>query len=189
MKIKTLAIIMMIFCCSVCVDATSLWQTGNNLFADRKANQIGDFITVLITEQNTAKQSADTATSQDLGIELSPGVFLSDLIFSLNPDYRDSASAQGTTSRSGTIIAEITVEVIEITAAGNFVVEGFKSLTVNGERETITLRGVISPYDLERNSVIESHKIADVEISYTGQGVISAKQRPSFIEWLLNWIF
>ncbi len=186
---KTLTILLMFLMLSGTVQATSLWGEGLDLYGDQRASQAGDLVTVLIMEQNKATQQADTSTSQQLGISLDPGVFLSDLFGGLSPEYEDQAGAMGTTSRSGTVVGQITVEVVEVLPNGNFRVEGVKGILVNGELEEIFLQGVIRPADICGDNTVESNRVADVSLEYKGRGVIAAKQRPSFLEWILNWIF
>lgn len=185
-----LAMMVAVFGVSLPGKAASLWGDGNlNLYADDCASKVGDLLTVLIIEQTKASQEADTTTNQNFGLRLDSGMFLTEFFPGLSPQYGDEAGAQGKTSRSGVIIAQLTVKIIEILPAGTFLVEGTKTIAVNGETEIITLQGLIRPQDIERDNTIESTKLAEVSISYKGKGVIANKQRPSPLEWLLNWLF
>ncbi len=186
----TLTILMAVFALSVPSMAASLWGDGDlDLYGDDCAVQVGDLLTVLIIEQTKASQEADTTTNQNFGLKLDSGMFLSEYFPGLSPQYGDEAGAQGKTTRSGVIIAQLTVKIVEVLPGGTFFVEGTKTIAVNGETEIITLQGVIRPQDIERDNTIESTKLADVSISYKGKGVIANKQRPSPLEWLLNWLF
>ena len=175
---------------SLPLQASSLWDPERpSLYEDDKAREEGDLVTVVIMEDSEAAQEADTETEQELGIELNPGAFLSDAFPGLSPSYSDYAGGGGATRRSGTIAAEITAQVIEVKPNGNFKIEGTKGLTVDGETQEIKLSGIIRPEDIGSDNIVESSKLADVDISYTGTGVIADKQRRSIFEWLLNWIF
>ncbi len=185
-----LTILLAMFGLSMASQAASLWGDGNlNLYADDCAVQVGDLLTVLIIEQTKASQEANTATNQNFGIKLDSGMFLSEYFPGLSPHYGDEAGAHGNTNRSGVIIAQLTVKVTEILPGGTFRVEGSKTIAVNGETEIMTLQGIIRPQDIERDNTVESTRLADVSISYKGKGVIANKQRPSPLEWLLNWLF
>lgn len=170
--------------------ATSLWNGGApSLFEDFKAQGVGDLLTVLIMEHSKASAEADTDTEQSFGFKLDSGTFLTDFFPGLSPSLGDSAGAHGTTSRSGAIIAQITVAIAEVLPNGNFFLEGEKAITVNGETETIVIKGIVRPHDITRNNTVNSTQMADVAISYKGKGVVGNKQRPSPLEWLLNWLF
>ncbi len=172
------------------LQGSSLWQSdGSSLFSDPIARGEGDLLTVVIRENAEASHEADTETGQGLGFELNPGVFLSTLFAGLSPSYSDKAEAGGRTQRAGSIVGEITVEIVEVLDSGNFRIEGIKGITVDGEHQEIELSGMIRPEDIEKDNTIESARLADVNISYTGSGVVADKQRPSILEWLLNWIF
>ncbi len=186
----TVFCVLIVLFLSVPLQGSSLWQSGSqSLFSDPIARGEGDLLTVVIRENTQASHEADTNTGQGLGIEVNPGVFLSDLFAGLSPSYSDYSESGGRTQRSGSIVGEITVEVIEVLDTGNFRIEGTKGITVDGEHQEITLSGMIRPEDIEKDNSIESSRLADVDISYTGKGVIADKQRRSILEWLLNWIF
>jgi len=172
------------------VQGSSLWDPEQpSLYEDPRAGDVGDLVTVVIMEDAQASQQADTETGQELGIELDPGVFLTDIFTRVNPSYSDRASSGGRTQRSGTIVGEITVQIVEVLDNGNFRIEGSKNLTVDGEAQELKLSGIIRPEDIDKHNIVESTRLADVDISYTGDGVIADKQRQSIFEWLLNWIF
>ncbi len=172
------------------LQGSSLWQSDSqSLFSDPIAQGEGDLLTVVIKENTEAYHEADTQTGQGLGFELNPGVFLSDLFAGLEPRYSDHAESGGRTERSGSIVGEITVEIVEVLDSGNFRIEGIKGITVDGEHQEIKLTGIIRPQDIEKDNTIESSRLANVDISYTGSGVVADKQRRSILEWLLNWIF
>lgn len=190
MKYIPVALLLFLLLWTPSLGATSLWGTElGNLYQDDVANAVGDLITVLVVEKTQASHEADTRTSQDLGIKVDPGVFLTDIFAGLQPSYGDSASGGGQITRTGSVLAEITVVIKEVLPGGVFRVEGSKGIIVDGERATITLEGLIRSGDIERDNTIKSYKLAELNMDYSGQGVIAAKQRPSFIEWILNWIF
>ncbi len=172
------------------VNASSLWDSdSDSIFADRVARGEGDLLTVIIKENAKASHAADTKTSQGLGIELKPGVFLADFFAGLSPSYADGAESGGITERTGTIAGEITVQVVEVRDNGVLVIEGTKGIKVDREHQEIKLRGLVRVDDIEPDNTIDSARLADVSISYEGSGVIADKQRPSILEWLLNWLF
>ncbi len=58
-------------------EAGSLWQRSNaSMFSDRKAKNIGDIVTVLISEQASASKEASTETDRSTNISASIPNFL-----------------------------------------------------------------------------------------------------------------
>jgi flagellar L-ring protein precursor FlgH len=65
------------------------------------------------------------------------------------------------------------------------IIEGYREVVVNHERQILVLKGIIRPEDITPGNTIDSIYIADAEIEYTGKGVISDKQSPG---WLVRVI-
>ncbi|MBI5265886.1 MAG: flagellar basal body L-ring protein FlgH, partial [candidate division Zixibacteria bacterium] len=62
-------------------------------------------------------------------------------------------------------------------------------VAISGDREVMTLTGVVRPKDIGGDNTIQSYLIADADIRYTGKGNSNTASRPGFITRLLNWIF
>lgn len=52
---------------------------------------------------------------------------------------------------------------------------------VNNEVQIIYLTGIIRPVDITAANTVNSDKILNARISYTGDGVLSDKQEPGWI--------
>jgi flagellar L-ring protein precursor FlgH len=72
---------------------------------------------------------------------------------------------------------------------GNLVIEARRQIQVNGERETLTLRGIVRPEDIGPSNAVLSTAIADLVLEYGGKGVIGANLKPSFLFRILRFIF
>lgn len=65
-------------------------------------------------------------------------------------------------------------------------IEGSKTTLVNSENQSITVRGVIRPFDLSNANTIQSGSIAQLELKINGRGVVNdAIRRPNFLYRLL----
>lgn len=171
--------------------ADSLWKEGSrSLYADRKAHKEGDVITVLIYENTTASSRADTKSSKSESASTKPGV---GPLLSLLPEWslsgKTGSQASGSTTRSGTLVGKITVVVKEVLPNGNLRVEGVRTIGVNGEKERITLTGIIRPEDIASDNTVASTAIAQAEIIYEGKGTVGNKQREGLLTRLLKWLF
>lgn len=154
------------------------------------ARQIGDLITIEITESTSSQVSADTITRRDSSVSASIGSLfgIKQQIVDANPNMggtigmetesTNSFSGDGETSRAGKLDGKITCRVVEVRSNGNLVIFGWKEVRANRETMYLSLSGVIRPQDIQANNTILSDLIAEARIEYTGAGVISDKQGP-----------
>jgi len=179
----------------------SLWQeSSRGLFADFRAAQVGDIVTVHIDENPHAIGDAQTQTQRDsqysLGIN---GLFgLTAALASAYPDLDPSnllglvGSSQfdgrGSTRRSSDLQASIAVRVREVLPNGDLFIEGTKILLVNDEELHIYLSGVIRPQDIRQDDSVSSGQIADAEIEFSGRGDLTQTQRQGWLARILQEI-
>jgi len=186
----------------------SIWpgETSKNLlFADTKAKQIGDVVTVLIEENATSSQSATTDTSKETNLAFDTGsvlglpanylglsnFFTGQPNFNLNVDATTSKSntGTGTTSRNGSFKATIAAVITDVLPNGNFRILGRRSVTVNNEEQIMILTGIVRPVDIGFDNTISSTRIADAAITYTGKGIIADEQSVGWLTRLLSKIW
>ncbi|MGM0446156.1 MAG: flagellar basal body L-ring protein FlgH [Bacillota bacterium] len=174
----------------VFAEDNSLWSDDSaDIYKDRKELNVGDIITVLIKEDANAIQSANTSTSQDSSVDADAGIGFLNFLKAFGFGYSDSGSADGQTTRSGTLEADITTQIVEINDTGNLKIEGNKNININGEKQNIKLTGTIRQKDISLDNTISSKNIAKADIEYQGDGPVGDKQKPGFLERLFNWIF
>ncbi|UCF86179.1 MAG: flagellar basal body L-ring protein FlgH [Desulfobacteraceae bacterium] len=182
----------------------SLWHDNgplSDLFINPKARRVGDIITVKIVESSKASNKASTNAGRNSSI--SAGI---DNFFGLEQDYPSSRrffspfgrvkadfesafDGKGTTTRSGDLTAYITARVTEVLPSGNLQIAGSREVTVNNERQFITLSGIVRPRDISPGNVILSTYISDARIAYSGVGIIDDRQRPGWMTRILNTIW
>ncbi|WP_306535769.1 flagellar basal body L-ring protein FlgH [Geobacter sp.] len=173
----------------------SIWQASNaGLIDDHKARNRGDIITVLIVEQASASKEATTDTDRQANISASIPYLMGleqqiAKMTSADPNNLLGASTSskfegsGATTRKENLVATMTAKVTDVLPTGNLLIEGRRNVKVNNEDQILILQGTIRPRDISPDNTINSTMIADARISYTGNGVISDRQRPG---WLLN---
>lgn len=182
----------------------SLWQQNQgSLFAENKAGRLGDILTVAIYEQASAEKEAGTSTERSSSASMGiPKLFgyeaaLAAKNSNLDPSSLISANTEnsfegsGNTSREERLSATLTTRVVEAVGNGNLRIEGSKTVRVNNEDQIIRLTGIVRPADITANNMIDSKYILDAKIEYTGDGVISEKQRPGWLARLIDvtWPF
>lgn len=185
----------------------SLWpgETSENLlFADTKAKQVGDIVTVQLEENFESSNSATTGISKDSEIDL--GVTT---VLGLPNDYgmtnflgqgnsfdpnvqaqsSRSTNGSGTTTRGGSMTGTLAAIIKEELPHGMFRIEGRRTVTVNNEDQTMVLTGLIRRVDIGFANTISSQQIADADIVYTGKGVISDEQNVGWLMRFFAWVW
>jgi flagellar L-ring protein precursor FlgH len=172
----------------------SLWsaQAPLNLYGDVKARNVGDVVTINIVESASASKNATTKTSRNSSLEANwSGVFEKLAGQWVGTDHKaglgNSFDGKGETTRSSTLNAYITAQVVQVVPNGNLVLQGSRQVRVNNEIQFITIQGMVRPEDISSNNIVLSTYIADATIELNGQGVVSDKQRSGWLTRLLDW--
>ncbi len=183
----------------VCSD--SLWESAKgSVYGSQKRDiQVGDIVTILISESTTAAQEATTKTTKEseMGTNLlSNWDLISNVLnesahrtYDLSLKGDDKYSGAGTTTRKSRVTAVVTAVVTEVLENGNVYVVGEHKVKVNNEVETIRISGIIRPGDIGPNNSVNSFQIAKAEVSVNGSGVVGAKQSPGVMTKMFNWLF
>ncbi|NLK08782.1 MAG: flagellar basal body L-ring protein FlgH [Firmicutes bacterium] len=168
----------------------SLWQDSqSSVFADLKARNVGDLVTVIIVERTEASQSTQMSTGKDSSVELGPGVGILDFIPLAKASAKDGRQSGGQSSQGGSLSAKMTGKVVEVLPNGNLVIEGRQTITVNREDQEIVIRGMIRSADISPDNTILSTYVSDASISYQGSGSLGGQAKPGILTQILNWIF
>jgi flagellar L-ring protein precursor FlgH len=67
---------------------------------------------------------------------------------------------------------------VAVLPGGALVIEAERKLTMNNERQTVLLRGMVRPGDIGPGDTVASNAIANLELELRGKGVISEGTRP-----------
>lgn len=180
----------------------SLWTDNTtSIFSDHKARNIGDIINVIISEKSSATKQATTATDRTstfaagitnlFGLENSGDIKHTnmDLANLVNTNFANNFKGDGTTSRSGDLTAQLSVQVVGLYPNGNLKIRGGKEVMLNNEVQIIYITGIIRPVDITASNTIDSNKILNARISYTGKGILSDKQEPGWLTRTLDNIW
>ena len=174
----------------------SIWQASSiALTEDGKARRVGDIVTIIVTETASASKQAATATGRSsqisagipnmLGLEESKIITsnFADLSKLLNASASSSFDGSGSTSRKETLTATISAKVVDVLPNGNLKIEGRRNVKVNYEDQIVTVKGTIRQRDITAENTINSIYVADAQISYSGEGIITDRQKPG---WMMN---
>lgn len=150
-----------------------------SLIADKRAYLPGDLLTVIVLENANAQSSTDLASGKDIetGIEASYNKNRHEVSLGLKGHGRATAK----TGRNGKIKASLTVRIKSIQTNGSYVVEGSQLIRINGEQQAILLSGIVRPEDISAQNTLLSTRLADAQITYSGNGSVSDSQRHNYL--------
>jgi flagellar L-ring protein precursor FlgH len=172
------------------VQGDSLWQdeVSRPICSDKRAVAVGDILTVVVQENNSASKKKNTKTDKTSGMDASIASFFyspasSGLLTkggqmpALKFNSANSFAGGGSIDNSETIVARIGVRVVDVLPNRNLVIEGTRESGFSGEQQTIVLRGVVRPDDITAGNSIYSYNIADATIRFVSKGALSDSQR------------
>jgi flagellar L-ring protein precursor FlgH len=170
--------------------AQSLWhdEISKPMYADKRATQIGDIITIIVSETSTASKNNETKTEKQSSLSAAIASFLypasaSGLLtkkgqlpaMSYNSDIKHDGS--GSINNSETVVAKVAVRIVDVLPNHNFVVEGRRETAFSGEHQTIILRGTVRQDDVAPDNTVFSYNVADATIQIIGKGTVTDTQR------------
>jgi flagellar L-ring protein precursor FlgH len=191
----------------------SLWSANaGSIFTDVKAYHPGDIVLVNVDQTNSGSKSANTGTSRDTSVSATVNHFfgLEDKINSLTGYTKDSGvkksssswspvplvdasssnsfTGKGSTDRSDSLTATVSAVVTEVLPNGNLVIYGHQAVTLNHECSMLTVQGIVRPADIAADNTVESNRLANADIQFTGSGVVSDKQHGGWATRALDWM-
>ena len=174
--------------------AQSLWAdaaegTSYGVFADRKAHNVGDTLTIVISEKTTTTQTKSRKNGKSASTTLNAGTGIFDFLTAASAGGSDSWKADGSAKDSSNFSGNIAVTVVEVQPNGNMVVEGTQSIWQNKDEHKITLRGIVRRDDVTYENTVPSTKVADATVRFDGKGPLNAKQRQGILTQILNILF
>jgi len=155
---------------------------GFALFRDHRPWQVGDIVTVQITQAATATKNVsqnlgrnDSVMSNMInffGFPQSFGHSSSTTQFNPNLNYNSANTLQGSgaTAQSDSFIATMSAMVRRIRPNGDLVIAGEDQVQLVGGKEYIRLAGVVRPEDVLSNNVVQSQQMAEAHIEFSGDG-------------------
>jgi flagellar L-ring protein precursor FlgH len=173
----------------------SLWSPGSRLAdaaRDLRASQVDDIVTIVVAEKASAVASGTTKTSRSSSTKNSISA-LAGMTRATGPwanlagvSGNTQLAGDGTTSRDLVLTTTLSARVVSVLPNGAMLVESAKDISINSERQTITVRGVARPADIGPDNTIQSDRLAELEVHVNGKGVVGdAIKRPFFLYRLL----
>lgn len=174
--------------------AESLWREASpaaRMYADHKANNVGDLVTVIIQENASVSSSKSTNTNKSSSVNAG----ISKLLYSTSDFLKgddgelpgigwtssDTFSGGGDVSDAQSATTRLSALIMDRQPNGNLIIEGVRRTILNNETSFVVLRGVIRPVDISSTNTILSSRIADAEVQLIGEGSLTAAQRKGWL--------
>ena len=172
------------------VEAKSLWVDSQwGMFADKKARDVGDILTIIISESTTQTATKSRSNSKSGSTTLGAGTGIFHFLAAASASGSDSFEADGSARDTNSFSGRITVTVVEVLPNDNMIVEGTQSIWQNRDEHKITLRGIVRRADVTAANTVPSTKVADATLKFDGKGPLNAKQRQGILTQIFNFLF
>jgi flagellar L-ring protein FlgH len=161
--------------------------------ADRHEYQVGDVITVLVTEATLASatktQNGTDQQTRKNALGINPPQMgttpMPPIDVSVSTGKNASSAQSGDAKRNVSFKGDISVRVVAVDKAGLLQVKGAKAVDVDKNKQTLNLTGWVRPEDISPQNYIASERVADAQLTYTLTGDIG-KTRGGLIGRLVN---
>jgi len=162
------------------------------LYADDVARQIGDILTIKISEDskvdNKAKRDLkkeidkSTTFNGELGI-VTPNYNLLPRIpgFTMTAESTNELKSKADFKDERSFVDRITVVVVDVLPNGNLVVMGSRNRNIAGDIQTIKVSGVIRPSDIASDNTVKSEQVADFRIITKNSGIAAPFNKPGWL--------
>jgi len=163
---------------------TNQAYTPRSLFAVPRPTNIGDMLTIQINQNTAVAFQNTTSLDQQKSIDDNgPGIYnnfikrvlgISQALPSMNGLVKDNSSTlTAKTQKAFTYTDSVTVQVVQVLPNGNLVVQGKKTIMANNEQQDLLVSGIVNPYYINSTNIIASEKVADLQMSVSGRGMMS----------------
>ncbi|UNK43976.1 flagellar basal body L-ring protein FlgH [Luteimonas sp. S4-F44] len=174
----------------------AIYQTGGgglSLFADKRAREVGDLITIQLVESTIAQTNAATQVGKESSVAIAPpNLFGAPVTIGGREVLGASASGKrdfdgnGRSTQSNRLQGSITVTVVQRLPNGNLVVEGSKELRLNQGNELVQVQGIVRPADIAPDNSVPSGRVADARIVYGGRGALAQSNAMGWLGRFFN---
>jgi flagellar L-ring protein precursor FlgH len=165
------------------------FKTGESLVTNIKARNVGDLITIIITEESNANAASRTKANNKSETRGGPALGWLDFMKPWDMTVDNKYLGDGDTRRTGSLHAEITARITQVMPNGDLFLEGTRMVNINGEKQLIEITGTCRSRDINSNNTLLSTFISDAQIAYNGSGMINDTSQPGVVTRVLNWLF
>ncbi|HDQ13740.1 MAG TPA: hypothetical protein ENN41_02865 [Sediminispirochaeta sp.] len=152
--------------------AETLWDSNfRGYTVDGSGFDVGSVLVVDIAPSTELKISASHIDSGQGRLEFQGGSGRD--FFDFLPQASSSTSTKLEEEVSYELRAKIAARVVRKDEAGLLHIEGERSVTINGRRESILVSGIVSPSQIGSDATVPFHLLSDSILEYRGPGLSS----------------
>lgn len=176
--------------------AGSLWTDSGrlaNMASDYKARHVGDLVTIAVSQNLSATSTGNVSSNRNFsassGISgLAGHIKTSGVASIFSPTSAQALAGKAAATSTTALSTTLTGRVVAILPTGTLVVEAERQVMMNSQHETVIVRGMVRPGDLDSANTVASNSVGNLEVEVKGKGVISEGTRPPnpIIKWILR---
>lgn len=164
----------------------SLWTDSGRLSfltGDYKAGHVGDLLTIVVVHDMTANNANSVSTSRTFsansGISALPGQLKTSGVAQLfSPNSSQALAGKSQASTTSSLQTTLAGRVVTVLPNGLMVVEAERQLTMNNEKQTVLVRGLVRSGDVGPDNTVASNHLGNLELELRGKGVLSDGTHP-----------
>ena len=150
------------------------------IFEDRRARQVGDVLTLVITERTTANKAGTSSGNKSGNVSVAlpkplQSTFGNPLAVTNESKYSDGDNQTASNAFTGTM----GITVVEVLSNGNLIVAGEKQVGMNKGTEYIRFSGMINPDSIATGNTVSSTAVADARVEYRTANTIDRAELSS----------
>jgi flagellar L-ring protein precursor FlgH len=193
------------FACAATLAAPAAAQSGGSLWArpgasqrtaiaDHTAHEIGDIVTVIVSEAQTVQDDGKLETSKESELDTALEVFdIKPNTFNTLPalKYTSERTVDGEAkySQKGKFETRLSAVVLDVKPNGSLLVAGRRTIHLDGDLKEIRVRGLVRPVDIRADNSVPSDRIADADVLYDSEGGRSRVVEKNWFENLLDFLW
>ncbi|KRG71011.1 flagellar basal body L-ring protein FlgH [Pseudoxanthomonas dokdonensis] len=164
-----------------------------DLYADQRARDVGDLLTIDLVENTMAQTTATTSVDKSSDISMSaPEIAGAALTYNGRDLLSASVSGDrgfagnGKSAQSNRLVGSLTVTVVQRLPNGNLVVQGQKNMRLNQGDELVQIQGIVRPADIRTDNSVPSSRVAEARIAYGGRGALAQSNSMGWLSRFFN---
>ncbi len=147
-----------------------------SLYSDIRAFRVGDALTIQLAERTQAQRKSGWENTNNSNLGAGSRVNGGDAVngsFGVDATFNNQSQKQNESVQRDLLQGTMTALVVGMDSlAGNLLVQGERSLHVNGETHIMRVQGAVRPFDVSSNNTVMSYQLANATIEYKRAGGI-----------------
>jgi len=150
------------------------------IFEDHRARQVGDVLTLVITEKTAAVKAGASSGNKSGSVSATlPGPLQKKLGATLSTTNTSQFADGDNQSASNTFTGTMGITVVEVLPNGNLIVAGEKQVALDKGTEFIRFSGMVNPDNIATGNTVSSTAVADARVEYRTNSTIDSAEMSS----------